>query len=179
MCRRRLPEGSGPPTENDVMNTETAEKVLLDENVEAAGHTYFDLGGFQVNALLHGPCWSCAKTANSLVMAQAPARKPPMSPLCRCRQTTDFWHTQLTFPGMRATRSMSKISRRTVSGAWIQCTPPLGNLHGAWTTAICSSQQWCALRLPAQATMRLLLDWHHVPTSLAESRSTVSASVGY
>jgi len=84
------------------MNTETAEKVLLDENVEAAGHTYFDLGGFQVKAFLHETCWKCAGVADSLVISQTPARKSPMSPLCRCQQTTDFWHMQLTFLGMRA-----------------------------------------------------------------------------
>ncbi len=38
------------------MDTSTAEKVLLDENALAKGHSGFDLGGFEVLQLTYNNC---------------------------------------------------------------------------------------------------------------------------
>lgn len=38
---------AGPPSENDKMDLRYREEVLLDENEEARGHSYFDLGAFK------------------------------------------------------------------------------------------------------------------------------------
>ncbi|KAI3426332.1 hypothetical protein D9Q98_008705 [Chlorella vulgaris] len=45
-CRRRLPAGVGPPSENDVMDKSVPEEVLLDENKEAKPHKFYMTAGF-------------------------------------------------------------------------------------------------------------------------------------
>lgn len=45
--RQPLAKGMGPPAESDEMSGGLPEQVLLDENVEAASHDYFDLGGLE------------------------------------------------------------------------------------------------------------------------------------
>ncbi len=47
--RRKVPQGASVFMEDDVMNSKAAEEVLLDENKEAHGHKFFDLGGFQAS----------------------------------------------------------------------------------------------------------------------------------
>ncbi|KAK9822184.1 hypothetical protein WJX81_008194 [Elliptochloris bilobata] len=46
--RRRLAPGSGPPSEAEAMDEAQAEEVLLDEDAEAAGHDFWDLGALEV-----------------------------------------------------------------------------------------------------------------------------------
>ena len=47
-CRRLLAPGAGPPSVTAAMNESQAEEILLDEDAEAAGHSFWDLGDLQV-----------------------------------------------------------------------------------------------------------------------------------
>jgi protease II len=40
-----------PPSEDDKMDLRYREEILLDENEEARGHSYFDLGAFKARGL--------------------------------------------------------------------------------------------------------------------------------
>ena len=51
----------------DVMDEAQAEEVLLDEDAEAAGHSFWDLGDLQVPAFQS----SCSCVAHSAVLALA------------------------------------------------------------------------------------------------------------
>ena len=53
---RRRAKGEGHLTEDDSMDTIAAEKVLLDENALAKGHSGFSLGGFEVLQLTYNDC---------------------------------------------------------------------------------------------------------------------------
>jgi len=48
-CRRKLPAGIGAPNENDVMDTSVPEEVLLDEDAEAAKHSFYVVAELEVS----------------------------------------------------------------------------------------------------------------------------------
>lgn len=48
-CRRRVPDGAAPESEESTMDRSAAEEVLLDENREAAKHGFYVVGGFAVS----------------------------------------------------------------------------------------------------------------------------------
>lgn len=48
-CRRKVQPALGKPAETDVMDESIPEEILFDENVEAARHKFYMVGGFEVS----------------------------------------------------------------------------------------------------------------------------------
>ncbi|KAK9810609.1 hypothetical protein WJX73_004170 [Symbiochloris irregularis] len=48
-CRRKVPSGQGPPSELDKMDLNQPEEIILDENAEAAKHSFYILGGLETS----------------------------------------------------------------------------------------------------------------------------------
>jgi len=48
-CRRAVPDPSRPPAIGDKLDTEQKEEILLDENKEASGHSFYMVGAFEVS----------------------------------------------------------------------------------------------------------------------------------
>ncbi|KAK9844192.1 hypothetical protein WJX81_007696 [Elliptochloris bilobata] len=48
-CRRRMPPGAGPPTEEDTMDEAVPEEVLLDGNVEARAYEFYNSAAVEVS----------------------------------------------------------------------------------------------------------------------------------
>jgi len=48
-CRRKVPDSAKPVTEKDTMDKEQPEEILLDQNKEAAKHSFYMVGAFEVS----------------------------------------------------------------------------------------------------------------------------------
>ena len=90
------------------MDSATAEEVLLDENREAEGHNYFDLGGFQASAVfLHCHRLFCillssASQEQSFCAIQVRSSHGIITlGVLRSQRTTDIWHMLSTFLGTK------------------------------------------------------------------------------
>ena len=56
--RRRLPAGAGLPSEAETMDMAQPEEVLLDENAEAVGHAFWDMGANEARLMTaHDNAW--------------------------------------------------------------------------------------------------------------------------